>query len=390
MTGTAVVQRLFLPFVVMALALGVVPAAQQQPAFSVRLTSPVEDGFVSGPMRLVAVIEPAPVVRQIKEVVFFADARKVCTVTKPPFQCDWDAGERIVEHTVRVTAELTQGARAAATVHTKGVKFAEAVDVDVVQLTAVVTDDDGRFVSGLKADDFKVFDNDRPQKITSFQSENISLELVAALDVSSSMRDALPRVKESATRFLSGLRAGDHVTLLAFNDTVFTLAARTKDQAARAQAIKRMRAWGGTALYDVVVDALRRLERQLGRRALVVFSDGDDQSSHATMQAAVAHAESSDATIYAIGQGRAVRTRELQTVLSRFASISGGRAFFTEDVSRLDRFFSEILEDLSNQYLISYAYPDTERDGQFHRVRLEAGGGRYQVRVRPGYRPTRN
>ena len=118
MTGTAVVQRLFLPFVVTALALGVVPAAQQQPAFSVRLTSPVEDGFVSGPMRLVAVIEPAPVVRQIKEVVFFADARKVCTVTKPPFQCDWDAGERIVEHTVRVTAELTQGARAAATVHT--------------------------------------------------------------------------------------------------------------------------------------------------------------------------------------------------------------------------------------------------------------------------------
>jgi Ca-activated chloride channel family protein len=235
-----------------------------------------------------------------------------------------------------------------------------------------------------------VFDNDRPQKITSFQSENISLELVAALDVSSSMRDALPRVKESATRFLAGLRGGDHVTLLAFNDIVYTLAQRTKDQSTRAQAIERMRAWGGTALYDVVVDALRRLERQTGRRALVVFSDGDDQSSHATMQAAVAHAESSDATIYAIGQGRAVRTRELQTVLSRFASISGGRAFFTEDVSRLDRFFSEILEDLSNQYLVSYSYPDAERDGQFHRVRLEAAGGKYQVRVRPGYRPTRN
>lgn len=382
-------QRLLLPAIALTLAFGVMPAAQQ-PAFSVRLTSPVEDGFISGPLRLVAVVEPASVVRQIKEVVFFADARKVCTVTKPPFQCDWDAGNHIIEHTVRVTAELAQGGRAVATVHTKGVKFAEAVDVDVVQLTAVVTDDDGRFVSGLKAEDFKVFDNDRPQKITSFQSENISLELVAAVDVSSSMRDALPRVKESATRFLTGLRAGDHVTLLAFNDIVFAVAARTKDQKARAQAIERMRAWGGTALYDVVVDALRRLERQAGRRALVVFSDGDDQSSHATLQAAVAHAESSDATIYAIGQGRAVRARELQAVLSRFASISGGRAFFTEDLSRLDRFFSEILEDLSNQYLISYPYPDPERDGQFHRVRLEAGGGKYQVRVRPGYRPTRN
>ena len=381
--------RLLVPVALM-LALGVVLSAQQPAPFSVRLTSPVEDGYVSGLMRLVAVVEPASAVRQIKEVVFFADARKVCTVTKPPFQCDWDAGDRIVEHTVRVTAELSQGGRAVASVHTKGVKFAEAVDVDVVQLTAVVTDGSGRFVSGLKADDFKVFDNDRPQKITSFQSENISLELVAALDVSSSMRDALPRVKESATRFLAGLREGDHVTLLAFNDVVYTLAQRTKDQSARAQAIERMRAWGGTALYDVVVDALRRLERQTGRRSMVVFSDGDDQSSHATLQAAVAHAESSDATIYAIGQGRAVRTRDLQAVLSRFATISGGRAFFTEDVSRLDKFFEEILEDLSNQYLVSYSYPDAERDGQFHRVRLEAGGGKYQVRVRPGYRPTRN
>ena len=381
-------QRL-LPSIALTLALGVIAAAQQPP-FSVRITSPVEDGYISGPMRLVAVVEPAAAVRQIKEVVFFADARKVCTVTKPPFQCDWDAGERIVEHTVRVTAESSQGGRAVATVHTKGVKFAEAVDVDVVQLTAVVTDDDGRFVNGLTAKDFKVFDNDRPQKITSFQSENISLELVAALDMSSSMRDAMPRVKESATRFLAGLRSGDHVTLLAFNDVVYTLAQRTKDQTQRAQGIERMRAWGGTALYDVIIDALRRLERQLGRRALLVFSDGDDQSSHATLEAAIAHAESSDATIYAIGQGRAVRTRELQMVLSRFATISGGRAFFTEDVSRLDRFFSEILEDLSNQYLISYDYPDAERDGQFHRVRLETAGGKYQVRVRPGYRPTRN
>ena len=75
---------------------------------------------------------------------------------------------------------------------------------------------------------------------------------------------------------------------------------------------------------------------------------------------------------------------------SRFATISGGRAFFTEDVSRLDKFFEEILEDLSNQYLISYSYPDPERDGQWHKVRLEVANSEYQVRVRPGYRLVRN
>ena len=381
---------------VAAAAAGLTLAAQPQQGdagaagVTVRLTSPVEDSYLSGMVRLVAVIEPASMTKQVKQVVFFADGRRLCTVQKQPYQCEWDAGDRIVEHTIRATAELTQGARAVATVHTRGVKFAEAVDVDVVQLTAVVTDGSGRFVSGLQAADFKVYDNDRLQPISSFQSENIDLELVAAIDVSSSMRDALPRVKESAKRFLAGLRGGDHVTLLAFNDIVYTLAQRTRDQSARTSAIDRMRAWGGTALYDVVVDALKRLERLTGRRSLLVFSDGDDQSSHATLEAAIAHAEGSDATIYAIGQGRAVRTRELQSVLTRFATISGGRAFFTEDVSRLDKFFEEILEDLSHQYLISYSYPDPERDGQWHKVRLEVANRDYEVRVRPGYRLVRN
>jgi Ca-activated chloride channel family protein len=370
------------------LAVGVLVSAQQPPPFAVRITSPAEDAYLSGPIRLVAVIEPASMTSLVKEVVFFADGRRICSVTKVPFACDWDAGDRVIEHTIRVTAESVKGGRVASTVQTKGVKFAEAVDVDVVQLTAVVTDG-GRFVSNLKAEDFKVYDNDRLQKITNFQSENISLEMVAALDVSSSMREALPKVRESAKRFLAGLRSGDMVTVLAFNDLIYTLSPRSKDQAQRLQAIDRMRAWGGTALYDVVVDGLNRLGRHPGRRSMLLFSDGDDQSSHASLDTAMSRAEGSDATIYVIGQGRAIRARELQTILNRFATISGGRAFFTEEVSRLDRFFEEILEDLSNQYLLSYPYPDAERDGQWHRIRVEVEGG-YAVRTRPGYRLMRD
>lgn len=366
-----------------AVAIGVVVSAQQ-PTFTVRITSPAEDTYLTGPVRLVAVVEPASMNPQIKEVVFFADGRRVCSVNKVPFACEWDAGDRVIEHTIRVTAESAKGGRVAATVQTKGVKFAEAVDVDVVQVTAVVSDGN-RFITNLRAEDFKIYDNDRLQKITNFQSENISLELVAALDVSSSMRDALPKVKESSKRFLGGLRSGDMVTLLAFNDLIYTLSPRTKDQAQRVQAIDRMRAWGGTALYDVVVEGLQRLGRHPGRRSMLLFSDGDDQSSHASLDTAMARAEGSDATIYVIGQGRAIRARDLQSILNRFATLSGGRAFFTEDVSRLDRFFEEILEDLSNQYLLSYPYPDAERDGQWHRIRVEVEGG-YHVRTRPGYR----
>jgi VWFA-related protein len=383
-------KSLRLLLVILAAGAGAALTAQQPPPFTVRITSPIDDGMVSGLMRLTAVIEPPAATRQVKELVFFADGRKVCALTREPFHCDWDAGDQVVEHTIRVTAEHVKGGRTAATVHTKGVKFAEAVDVDVVQFTAVVTDDDGRFVKGLKAADFTVFDNNRPQKITSFESENISLELVVALDVSSSMRAAMPSVKASAVRFLAGLRAADQVTLLGFNDNVFTLAPRSRDHAARVKAINLMRAWGGTALYDVVLNGLNLLSRHPGRRAMLLFSDGDDQSSHATLEAAVSRAESSDATIYVIGQGRAVRAHELQSVLKRFASISGGRSFFTEDTTRLDKFFEEILDDLSNQYLISYGYPDNDRDGQLHSIRVQVGDGKYHVRAREGYRPLKD
>ena len=377
--------------IVVALAAigGAAVAAQPQPV-TVRITSPVDNEYLSGLVKMVAVVEPAPMARQIKEVVFFADGRRICALTRLPFECDWDAGVSIEEHTVRVTVEMIKGGRTAASVHTKGLTLAESVDVDVLQFTAVVTDGDGRFVTGLKPSDFKIYDNDRLQKITSFESENISLELVAALDVSSSMRAALPDVKTAAKRFLEGLRAGDQVTVLGFNDNVFTLAPRSKDQAARVKAIDLMRAWGGTALYDVILKGLTLLGRHPGRKSMLLFSDGDDQSSHATLEAAIARAEGSDATIYVIGQGRAVRAHDLQEILKRFAKITGGRSFFTEDTTRLDKYFQEILDDLSNQYLISYSYPDDERDGRWHQIRVEVADGKYNVRARDGYRLSKN
>jgi Ca-activated chloride channel family protein len=355
---------------------------------TLHLSAPTEGAFLSGASRLVAHIEPPARAREITQVTFFADGRQVCVVARPPFECDWDAGERLVEHQIRVVAQLASGDRLVDTVRTQGVQYSEAVDVDVVQVTAVVTEG-GRFIRGLQQRDFKLFEDDRPQAITSFASENVPLELVTAIDVSSSMRDALRIVKESAKRFLAGLRPADQVTVLAFNDNIFTLARRATDQEARVRAIDRMAPWGGTALYDVTIKAIDLLGRQAGRRSVVIFSDGDDQSSHAPIEAAIARTEGSDATIYAIGQGRAVRASNLQDLLRRFATISGGRAFFTDDVVKLEGVFDEILEDLRNQYVLSYPAPSTQRDGAWHRIRVEVPGGKYHVRARQGYRLTR-
>ena len=366
------------------LALGAVGAQPLAP--TLRISSPAEGAYVSGSVRLAADVEPAAAVREVTQVAFFADGHQVCTITRAPFECEWHAGDLIREHLFRATASLGDGRRLVHTVRTRGVAVAESVDVDVVQVTAVVTDGQGRFVRGLTREDFKVFDNGQPQPITHFAAENIPLELVAAIDVSSSMRAAIGRVKDAVKRFLAGLAPADQVTVIAFNESIFTPARRTTDPAARVRAVDRMDAWGGTALYDAIIAAIEILGRQSGRRAVVLFSDGDDQSSHATLDAAIRATEGSDATIYPIGQGRAVDTPALQALLKQVSSVSGGRAFFSDDLSRLDAVFADILEDLRHQYLLSYPAPDPTRNDEWRRITVEVAGGQYSVRARQGYR----
>ena len=359
-------------------------SVRAQPA--ARITSPLDGSYVTGPVRFTIAFDPPALAAQVRQVRWFADGRQVCASDTPPFACDWDAGGRIEERVIRAVATLANGAQLVANVRTKAVEFAETVDVDVVQVTAVVTDGAGRFVTGLKASDFRVFDDDKPQRLSTFQVENIPLELVAAVDVSSSMTDALPAVKRHATRFLSQLRDGDQVTLLGFNDSIFTLARRSTDRAARERAVGRLAPFGGTALYDVIIHAFDLLGRQAGRRSLLVFSDGEDQSSRASMPAVVKRAEASDATVYMIGQGRALRASSLQQLMKQLAEGSGGRAFFSDNDDRLQAIFEEIVDDLRHQYLLAYPAPDHARDGEWHRIRVDVPGHNYTVRARLGYR----
>lgn len=369
-------------------AAAVVCAAPQAP--SIRITSPADGSYLIGAVRFTLAFEPPALINQVQHVRWFADGKLACTSSVPPYSCEWDAGEKINEHLIRAVATLRNANNLVATSRTAAVEFAEAVDVDVIQITAVVTDGDGRFVSGLKSGDFKVFDDDKPQVLTNFASENIPLELVVALDVSGSMVDALPSVKRHATDFLAQLRPSDQVTLLAFNDNIITPARRSTDQAARAKAIARLAPWGGTALYDAIVHALDLLGRQSGRRALVVFSDGEDQSSNTPIATVLKRAEASDATIYMIGQGRALRASALQQLMKQLAAGSGGRAFFSGEEAKLEAIFQDIIEDLRHQYLLGYAAPDNARSGELHRIRVEVPGRGQNVRARTSYRMSRN
>jgi Ca-activated chloride channel family protein len=350
------------------------------------ITHPAEAGVLSGATTLRARLDPESTA--VLRVSFTADGQPVCTRDAPPFECPWDAGPGVAPHHVRALAVLRDGRRLVANVRTKGERFMPGVEVEVVQLAATVTDKAGRFVGRLSKDAFRVLEDGVRQPVTHFIGEGTSRELVVAVDMSGSMGDAMPACRQAVKQFLARLRPDDQVTLLAFNDNIFTLAQRETDPAARLRAVDRLAPWGGTALHDVVLRSLDLLDRQRGRRALVLFTDGEDRSSHSTVEDVARRVEVSAAPIYVIAQGQGMRERELKAALDRLADVSAGRAFFTDSIEELPAVFAGILKDLANQYLLAYDPANPQRDGSWRTIKVEVEGSGHRVRARQGYRAT--
>jgi Ca-activated chloride channel family protein len=283
-------------------------------------------------------------------------------------------------------ALLADGSRLVDSVRTEAAGFAPFVDVDVVQVAATVSDGAGRLVRGLRREDFRVFEDERSQEVTHFIGSDAERELVVAVDMSGSMGVAMPSCREAVKRFLASLRPIDRVTLLAFNDSVFTVARREASPEARLRAVDRLRAWGSTSFYDAVLRGLDLLERNRGRRALVLFSDGEDMVSHATAGDVQRRIEVSATPVYVVAQGKGMREPRLRQVLDRVAGVSGGRAFYTDRIEQLDGVFAEIAENLASQYLLAYAPGDERRDGSWRTIRVEVAGKKRAVRARQGYR----
>ena len=350
------------------------------------IVEPAPGRYVSGQQVLRArlELEGLPVVR----LTFTADGHPVCARQNPPWECEWDAGDGVVSHNIRAVAVLANGSRLVDSVRTEAAGFAPAVAVDVVQVAATVTDGGGRLVKGLGASDFRIFEDERPQPVTHFIGADAERELVVAVDMSGSMTAAMPACREAVKRFLATVRPVDHATLLAFNDSVFTLARRDAPPEARLRSVDRLRAWGSTAFHDALLRGLDLLESHRGRRALVLFTDGEDMVSHATAQDVQARVEVSATPIYVIAQGKGMREQRLKQVLDRVAGVSGGRSFYTDKVEELEGVFAEIGEDIASQYLLAYEPGEGANDGSWRTIRVSVEGHRkgYAVRARQGYR----
>jgi Ca-activated chloride channel homolog len=365
-----------------ASAAGVALRAQTAPAPALSIVSPAPDAYLSGTTVLRATLTPDDAATR---VLFSVDGKQVCDASAPPFECSWEAGSNVVAHQIRVVADLKSGGRVIKTLRTRSLGYAERVDVEVVQIIATVMDGSGHFVTGLAKSAFHIDEDGKSQKISHFGAEDVPLELIVACDVSGSMTPAMPRLKIAVKEFLAAVPSRDQVSLLGFNDSIFPLTRRAVDPAERIKAVDRLAPWGATALYDVILRGVDMLGKQPGRRAMIVFSDGEDQGSHASITDVERRLQASDVTLYMIGQGRGVEIEALKGIMQRLVEPTGGRALFTDNIDQLHLAFSDLLEELSNQYLLGYESTNTKRDEAFRKISVRVDG-QTRIRARQGYR----
>jgi len=352
---------------------------------ALRITAPTPDTAMGGLTRIEVKIEPGSALSALRTMTISVDGRVVCTLERPPLVCSYDSGEAIRAHHVRVVGTLTDGTKLVDTVFTKDLGYSEHVRADAVIVPVLVTHG-GQFVKGLKQQDFEIVEDGVKQTIGSLGSEDAPLDLVLAIDVSGSMEHALEDVKAAVKQLLSKLRPGDAATVIGFNDTMFLATEKEKDQKAREAAVDLLAPWGGTALYDATVSAIDLVSSDWGRKGIVIFSDGDDRNSITSREAATARVQASDAMLYTVGFGGGATVPGLKMKLEQYARDTGGRAFFPQRAEDLNRVFDEIVEELANQYVLSYSPTNQKQDNSWRKISVKVKNGKYSVRARDGYR----
>src|SRR5213594_4843968 len=184
-----------------------------------------------------------------------------------------------------------------------------SVNVDLVNILFTVADRKGKFVTNLRKDDFRVAEDEKPQTITNFSSEtDLPLTIALLVDTSGSIRDKLRFEQEAAIEFFYSTlqRTKDKALIISFDSGVDLLQDFTDDPEVLSDAVRKIRAGGGTSLYDAVYLATtEKLTGQRGRRVLILISDGDDNSSRLSLTETLEVAQKNFVTIYGISTNSA-------------------------------------------------------------------------------------
>lgn len=308
--------------------------------------------------------------------------------------------------------------------------------VELINVTATVTDGSGRFVPGLTIDDFVVYEDGQPQQVTHFSNERVPVSLGIAIDTSGSMRgEKIRSAREALGRFLGDLLdADDEIFLYQFSDNPELVQGWTTDRRRLHRALGGMSANGGTALYDTVAEALPLAQRgERRKKALLVISDGNDTTSMTQPEDLRQMVQESEVLVYAIAidaageptfnrggqprlppvpfpvpgrrppmwpptfpvppgggggwwQGGRWQANDRANIyaLRQLTNDSGGRTEVVREARDLDPATASIADELTKQYYLAYPSPQL-RDGRWHTIDVRVKAGNYRVRARKGY-----
>ncbi len=288
---------------------------------------------------------------------------------------------------LRAAAYLVDGNTTDAVVYVNAPDYLEIVDIQYVELYATALHRSGRPYEDLRADQVRILEDGAPQEILRFQRvTDLPVHLQVMLDVSASMVDRLGVAREAALDlFQTGITPRDRAALVTFNDHPYLASDFTNDQGTLAGSLAGLKAERGTALYDAIVFGLYYLNGIKGQRALLLLSDGQDESSRFSFDQALEYAQRSGVAVYAIGLGK--RPGPARRALSRLAAQTGGRAFFIGQIAELAGVYDQILGELRSRYLITYQSTNTSGNRRFREIEADATAPGVSIRTLKGYYP---
>ena len=265
-------------------------------------------------------------------------------------------------------------------------------DVDEVMLHASVIDDHQHIVTNLDRSAFSVFEDGKPQQIISFHHVDIPVAMGIVIDNSGSMREKRNKVNQAALNLVRSSNPKDEVFIVNFNDEQYLDQDFTNNLLKMKEALEKIDARGGTALYDAVVASADHLKQyaRLEKKVLFVVTDGEDNASSETLEQAIKQLQQENGpSVYAIGiLGDEEHPKRARRALQVIADRTGGIAFFPKTLDEVDAISKTVANDIRNQYAIGYK-PTTPKDaGGFRQVRVEAktkGHSKLVVRTKSGY-----
>jgi Ca-activated chloride channel family protein len=269
------------------------------------------------------------------------------------------------------------------------------VDVKLVNIFVTVTDEHGSPVGNLNKDNFQIFEDGHPQKISVFGKESeLPLSIVLDIDTSLSTRKDLPLELASARRFAHAIiRPIDALSLYDFSEVVSQDVPFTADLKTIDRGVDHVHTGAATALYDAVFLGAQALETRQGRKVLVVITDGGDTASQINYHGALRAAQQAEAIVYSIIdvpiEASAGRDTGGEHALIQLSEDTGGKYYYASSITQLDQAFHAISDELRTQYLLAY-YP-TQRlaDSDFRRLEVKLTGvpeaSNYKARHRTGY-----